>query len=139
MLFRSNKTAANVEDATGKSLGFTYAQAPFAVGYQRILNEGTKTGTTTTIEDKSDYISGTFALSKEVSIGAGYIKLTRTVNGVEAADDIKSKLATVAYNLGPAVFSINYIQDTNSASNASSAPVNGRDFNLTKAKVKITY
>jgi len=134
-----NKVSASYEDATGKSLGFTYAQAPFAVGYQRILNEGTKAGTTTTIEDKSDYISGTFALSKEVSIGAGYIKLTRTIAGVEQADDIKSKLATVAYNLGPAVFSLNYIQDTNTASSASGAPVNGRDFNLTKAKVKITY
>ena len=134
-----NKVSGSYEDATGKSLGFTYAQAPFAIGYQRILNEGTKAGTTTTIEDKADYLSATFAANKEVSFGLGYIKLTRTRDGVEAADDIKSKLAAIAYNLGPVVFSLNYVQDTDTASSASGAPVNGRDFNITKAKVKITY
>jgi len=37
------------------------------------------------------------------------------------------------------VFSLNYVQDTDTASSASGAPVNGRDFNITKAKVKVTY
>jgi hypothetical protein len=64
---------------------------------------------------------------------------TRTVNGVEDADNTKSKLAAIAYNLGPVVFSLNYEQDTDTASNVSSAPENGRDFNITKAKVKVTY
>jgi hypothetical protein len=134
-----NKTASTVEDATAKTLGFTYAQAPFAIGYQRILNEGTKAGTATTIEDKSDYLSATFQANKEISFGLGYIKLNRTINGVEANDDIKSKLAAVAYNLGPVVFSLNYIQDTDTASSTSGTPQNGRDFNITKAKVKVSY
>lgn len=134
-----NKTATNVEDATAKSLGFTYASAPFAIGAQRVLNEGTKAGTATTIEDKIDIISATFAASKEVSLGLGYMKNTRTTNGVEAADDTKSKLAAIAYNLGPVVLSINYEQDTDTASNVSTAPVNGRDFTTTKAKIRVNY
>jgi len=138
-LTKIDHVVATNEDATAKTLGFTYAQAPFAVGYQRVLNEGTKTGTSTLIEDKIDIVSATFAASKEVTIGLGYMKNTRTTNGVEAADDTKSKLAAIAYNLGPVVFSLNYEQDTDTASNVSSAPVNGRDFNITKAKVKVTY
>lgn len=134
-----NKTATAVEDATAKSLGFTYAQAPFAIGYQRVLNEGTKTGTTTTIEDKIDILSATFAASKEISIGLGYMKNQRTRDGVTAADDTKSKLAAIAYNLGPVVLSLNYEQDTDTASSASAAPTNGRDFTITKAKIKVNY
>jgi len=134
-----NKIAANYEDVTAKTLGFTYAQAPFAIGLQRVLNEGTKTGTTTTIEDKIDIISGTFAATKEISIGLGYMKNTRTVAGVEAADDTKSKLIAIAYNLGPVVLSLNHEQDTDTAASASAAPINGRDFNITKAKIKVTY
>jgi hypothetical protein len=134
-----NKVSTSYEDATAKTLGFTYASAPFAIGYQRVLNEGTKAGATTTIEDKIDILSATFAASKEVSLGLGYMKNTRTTAGVEAADDTKSKLAAIAYNLGPVVLSINYEQDTDTASNVSSAPVNGRDFTTTKAKIRVNY
>ena len=136
-----NKVNSSVEDATAKTLGFTYASAPFAIGYQRVLNEGTKAGATNldTIEDKIDILSATFAASKEVSLGLGYMKNTRTRNGVEAADDTKSKLAAIAYNLGPVVLSVNYEQDTDTASNVSSAPVNGRDFTTTKAKIRVNY
>jgi hypothetical protein len=134
-----NKTASNVEDATAKTLGFTYAQAPFAIGYQRVLNEGTKTGTTTTIEDKIDIVSATFSASKEVSLGLGYMKNERTKDGVKAADDTKTKLAAIAYNLGPVVLSLNYTQDTDTAASASAAPTNGRDFTTTKAKIRVNY
>ena len=134
-----NKVSTSYEDATAKTLGFTYASAPFAIGYQRVLNEGTKAGATATIEDKIDILSATFAASKEVSLGLGYMKNTRTKDGVEAADDTKSKLAAIAYNLGPVVLSINYEQDTDTASNVSSAPVNGRDFTTTKAKIRVNY
>jgi hypothetical protein len=138
-LTKIDHVVATNEDATAKTIGFTYAKAPFAVGYQRVLNEGTKTGTSTLIEDKIDIVSGTFAASKEVSIGLGYMKNTRTTNGVEANDDTKTKLAAIAYNLGPVVLSLNYEQDTDTASNVSSAPANGRDFNTTKAKIKVNY
>jgi hypothetical protein len=134
-----NKTASNVEDATAKSLGFTYAQAPFAIGLQRVQNEGTKAGTTTLIEDKIDIVSATFAASKEVTLGLGYMKNERTRDGVTAADDTKSKLASVAYNLGPVVLSLNYTQDTDTATSVSTAPVNGRDFTTTKAKIRVNY
>ncbi len=134
-----NKQASTNEDVTAKTLGFTYAQAPFAIGAQRVLNEGTKTGTTTLIEDKIDIISATFAASKEVSLGLGYMKNERTRAGVTAADDTKSKLAAIAYNLGPVVLSLNYTQDTDTAESVSAAPTNGRDFTTTKAKIRVNY
>lgn len=134
-----NKQLSTNEDVTAKTLGFTYAQAPFAIGYQRVLNEGTKTGTTTLIEDKIDILSATFAASKEVSLGLGYMKNERTRDGVTAADDTKTKLAAIAYNLGPVVLSLNYTQDTDTATSVSTAPVNGRDFTTTKAKIRVNY
>ncbi len=134
-----NKVSSTTEDGTAKTLGFTHAQAPFAIGAQRVLNEGTKTGTTTTIEDKIDILSATFAASKEVSLGLGYMKNERTTNGVTHADDTKTKLAAIAYNLGPVVLSLNYTQDTDTATSASAAPTNGRDFTTTKAKIRVNY
>lgn len=134
-----NKVSTATQDVTAKTLGFTYAQAPFAIGLQRVKNEGTKAGTTTTIDDNIDIVSATFAANKEISLGLGYMRNERTTAGVKATDDTKTKLAAIAYNLGPVVLSLNYTQDTDTASNVSSAPVNGRDFTTTKAKIRVNY
>ena len=84
-------------------------------------------------------MSATFAANKEVTLGLGYMRNERTRDGVKATDDTKTKLAAIAYNLGPVVLSLNYTQDTDTASNVSSAPVNGRDFTTTKAKIRVNY
>jgi predicted porin len=130
---------ADFQDANAKTLGFSYASAPFAIGAQRINQEGLKTSQAATQKDEIDIISATYAASKEITVGASYAKNERTLAGVKAADETKSYNVALAYNLGPVVASLNYENSYNTPASGTVAPTNGRDVSITKLKVRANY
>lgn len=127
------------QDANAKTLGFSYASAPFAIGAQRIKQEGLKTSQAAAQKDKVDIISATFAANKEITVGGSYATNERTLAGVKAADSTKSYNAAIAYNLGPVVASLNYEQSYDTPASGTVAPTAGRDSSITKLKVRANY
>ena len=134
------KHAATAKDADSKTLGVTFAQAPFAIGVQRTKNDGTKANllTTANFEDEIDTVSATFAASKELTIGATYSEMERTgANVTTKGPDLKVTQLVVAYNLGPVVISGAYEDAKNKA--FTTGTVDGVDATTAKIKVKANF
>ena len=143
------KQNATAKDATSKTLGVTFAQAPFAIGAQRTNNEGGKAAYTTLnfFEDTVDTFSATYAASKEVSVGLMYSELERKGPGIAIntagapaikGPDLKVIQLTVAYNLGPVVISGAY-EDAKNRAVANAPTVSGNDSTTAKIKVKANF
>jgi hypothetical protein len=128
------------QDLTAKTLGFTYAQAPFAIGAQAIRTEGQKAAAlaTATSEDDINIYSGTYAVTKELTLGLAYSTLdrTRTTKSLVYA---KVTTLSLAYNLGPVVISADREQAENAAAAATSNNIAGNDTNINKIKVRVAF
>ena len=132
--------SAIAQDATSKTLGATFTQAPFAIGVQRTQNDGLKlaTANTANIEDEVDTIAASFAATKEVTIGATYSTMERTGTAVATkGPDLKVTQLVVAYNLGPVVISGAYEDAKNKAT--ATGTVSGVDATTAKIKVKANF
>jgi len=137
------KQASNAQDADSKTLGLIYSKAPFAIGVQRTKNDGLKTQTLTTAnkEDTVNTVAGTFAATKEVSIGLMYSTMERmSTNQTNTGPKTKVMQAVVAYNLGPVVVSLAHEKAESRADTiATTQTTSGLDNNLTKVKVKANF
>jgi hypothetical protein len=127
------------QDLDSKTLGFSYAQAPFAIGLQRVKTEGQLTAVTTTAEDKMDLISGTFAATKELTLGVAYSTLDRTRGAVASPVDAKLTTLTIAYNLGPVVLNFDHERAVNSALATTSNNVSGNDSTMNKFLARVAF
>jgi len=134
-----SKNTAN-QDLTSKTLGFTYAQAPFAIGLQRVKTDGQKTpvAASTPSEDQIDIISATYAVTKEITLGYARSEMERTRN-TKSTVDAEVNTYSIAYNLGPVVVSLDHERAENVATAATANNVSGNDTNLTKAKVTVAF
>ena len=135
------KQASNAQDATSKTLGVQYVQAPFAIGAQRTKNEGLKAALTNTasFNDEVDTVALSFAANKEITIGATYSKMERTGPAIAVAGpETKVYQAVIAYNLGPVVASIAY-EDAKDKVISNGATTAGIDSTTTKIKVKANF
>jgi len=128
------------QDLTSKTLGFTYAQAPFAIGLQRVKTDGQKTpvAASTPSEDQIDIISATYAVTKEITLGYARSEMERTRN-TKSTVDAEVNTFSIAYNLGPVVVSLDHERAENIATAATANNVSGNDTNLTKAKVRVAF
>jgi hypothetical protein len=134
------KASSTAVDPKSKTLGVTYTASDFAIGAQRTMNQdGRKINGTQLFDDTVDTFSANFAATKEITLGATYSKMERTLPGVTSGPDTKVMTVGVAYNLGPVIASIQYedAKDKNAASNEVS--VSGLDHKLTKIKVKANF
>ena len=135
-----SKQSATAVDPKSKTLGVTYTASNFAVGAQRTMNQdGRKIAGTILFDDTVDTFSANFAATKEITLGATYSKMERTIPGAASGPDTKVMTVGAAYNLGPVVASIAYedAKDKNAAGDAVS--VAGIDSKLTKIKVKANF
>jgi virulence family protein len=128
------------EDMTSKTLGFTYAQAPFAIGLQRVKTDGQKAAAAATVnaEDTIDIISATYAVNKDVTIGYARSEMERT-RTTKSSVDAEVNTFSIAYNLGPVVVSLDHERAEDIALAATSNNVAGNDTNITKAKVRVAF
>jgi len=137
------KQSTTAQDADSKTLGLIYTQAPFAIGVQRTKNEGTKSPTVTTSnkERTVDTVAGTFAASKEVTVGLMYSKMdTVSANQTNSGPETKVLQGVVAYNLGPVVLSLAHEKAENRAdASATTQTTSGLDNSLTKVKIKANF
>jgi hypothetical protein len=128
------------QDLTAKTLGFTYAKAPFAIGAQAIRMEGQKASAleSANSEDDLNVYSGTYAITKELTLGLAYSTLDRT-RTTKSLVDAKVTTLSLAYNLGPVVISADREQAENAATAVTSNNVSGNDTNINKIKVRVAF
>lgn len=134
-----HKASGGFQDLDSKTLGFSYAQAPFAIGLQRVKTEGQITAVTLSAEDKMDLISGTFAATKELTVGLAYSTLERTRGSVASPVDAKLTTLTLAYNLGPVVLNFDHERAQNSALATTSNNVSGNDSTMNKLLARVAF
>jgi predicted porin len=105
-----NKIAATGDqDPESKSIGLRYVAGPVGLGAQYFINNNPTT-TATKNEDKQRTVSGTYALTKELSVGLIYTVQENTALGVTDPDKIKQTVFQAGYNLGPVVFQGDYVR-----------------------------
>jgi hypothetical protein len=135
------KQSADAKDATSKTLGVTFTQAPFAIGAQRTKNDSVKIARTTanSFDDQVDTIAASFAATKELTVGATYSTMERSGAAIAATGpDLKVTQLVVAYNLGPVVVS-GAIEDAKNKAQANAATLSGLDSQTAKIKVKANF
>ena len=128
------------QDLTSKTLGFTYAKAPFAIGLQRVKTDGQKAAALATAvsEDQIDVVSATFSVTKDITVGYARSEMERT-RTTKSSTEAEVNLFSIAYNLGPVVLSLDHERAEDIATAATSNNVAGNDVNLTKAKVRVAF
>jgi len=137
---KHNTTA---KDADSKTIGVIYSKAPFAIGAQRTKNDGLKTATlaANNKEDTVNTVTGTFAATKEITLGLMYSTMERfSANQTNTGPKTKVQQAVVAYNLGPVVVSLAHEKAESRADTAATTQTtSGLDNSLTKVKVKANF
>jgi len=138
-----HKALATSQDVDSKTLGLIYTQAPVAIGIQRTNNDGTKSHTVTgsNKERTVDTLAGTFAATKQVSVGLMYSRMeTTSANQINSGPKTKVYQGVVAYNLGPVVISLAHEKAENRAdAGAAISTTNGLDNSLTKVKIRANF
>ena len=137
----------NQQDIDSKTFAIQYAAAPFAIGIQRTKSDGSidmATGLAantagTNNEDITDVISGTYAVSKELTAGLGYSTMERTRNSVASPVDTKVMTFSLAYNLGPVVLSYDHERVQDSAIIVTGNNVEGNDSTTNKLKARVNF
>jgi hypothetical protein len=135
------KQSPTAQDATSKTAGIQYIDSGYAIGVQRTKNEGLKSASVTTavFTDQVDTVAASFAVNKEVTLGATYTKMERSGTGIPVTGpDLKVYQAVVAYNLGPVVASIMY-EDAKDRPLSNGVTTSGLDSTTTKIKVKANF
>jgi predicted porin len=128
----NNIATSGVQDPESKTIGLRYVAGPVGFGAQYIINNN-PAATATKNEDKQRTVSGTYALSKELSVGLIYTVQEGTVLGVTDPDKIKQQVIQAGYNLGPVVFQADY------ARLRDAQYVINQDVNFTKLKAKVNF
>jgi hypothetical protein len=113
---RKSNTGTQSSDLKGKMLAAKYNLGNVALAYER-----GETVSLTNIENKSNSYGISYAVNKEITVGANYTKtdtdraLDKTAIGASSAlaaatADEKIKSVSVGYNLGPIVVGLSYGQ-----------------------------
>jgi hypothetical protein len=93
---KSEAATSAVPDIKGQHYGISYNAGQFAIGAERHKQNRTSSTTTTDANDQiSKTYSGTYAVSKDLSLGLTHIK-----TDISAAQDEKITSVQVGYNLG---------------------------------------
>lgn len=137
----------NQQDINSKTYAIQYAAAPFAIGIQRTKTDGTINMTTGLArntagqnnEDTTDVISGTYAVTKDLTAGLGYSTMERTRNSAASPVDTKVMTFSLAYNLGPVVLSYDHERVQDSAIAIDTPNVAGNDSTTNKVKARVNF
>lgn len=120
------------QDPESKSIGIRYVAGPVGLGAQYFVNNN-PVSTATKNEDKQKTVSGTYALTKELSVGLIYTVQENTALGVTDPDKIKQHVFQAGYNLGPVVFQGDYVRVRDAQY------INNQEVDAFKLKAKVNF
>ena len=124
----SAANGAGINDTVGKWYGIGYNFGQIAIGYDHISDvRGAITSTRT--EETTNMYGATFAVNKELTIGAGYYKTEKEGD----ADNEKAKYVQIGYNLGPVTAILSATQVENVGYTA------GKDVDVVTARLSTKF
>jgi len=122
---KETKSTSTGNDLTGTTYGIGYTTGQFGFGAEQLKQNRSSDNTTTETNMKATLYSATFAVNKELSLGAQY-----TVNRIDnAAENEKIKTAQIGYNLGPVAI-IGHYDLINGANGSTAASAEGKQLGV---------
>jgi len=122
---KETKSTPSLNDLSGTTYGIGYTFGQFGIGAEQLKQNRSSDSTTTEVNMKATLYSATFAVNKELSLGAQY-----TVNRIEnAGENEKIKTVQVGYNLGP-VAVIGHYDLINGANGSTAASAEGKQLGV---------
>jgi hypothetical protein len=122
---KESKSTTTGNDLTGTTYGIGYTVGQFGFGAEQLKQNRSSDNTTAEVNMKATLYSATFAVNKELSLGAQY-----TVNRIDnAAENEKIKTAQIGYNLGPVAI-IGHYDLINGANGSTAASSEGKQLGV---------
>ena len=122
---KETKSTSTLNDLTGTTYGIGYTFGQFGIGAEQLKQNRSSENTTAESNMKATLYSATFAVNKELSLGAMY-----TVNRIDnMAENEKIKTVQVGYNLGP-VAVIGHYDLYNGANGSTAASAEGKQLGV---------
>jgi len=139
-LTKIDNVSTAVQDINSKTGAIQFTMAPFAIGIQRTKTDGTgATANTGNNEDITDLVSGTYAVTKDLTAGVAYSTMERTRNSVASPVDAKLLTLSLAYTMGPVVLSYDFERAADSPTSALVNNVGDNDTTASKLKAKVNF
>lgn len=130
---KNDQNITNESDNTEKRVGLSYKMGAITVGADRIIYEAgvaSQTGDVTTTT-----LGAAYKVNDQVSVGVYYTKTTDDSTSTTKQDE-EFRALSVGYNLGPASWSVNYvdIQGANLATTGTNA-----DYKILQSVIKVAF
>jgi len=139
-LTKIDMVPAGIQDINSKTGAISFTMAPFAIGIQRTKTDGTGDVTIAgNNEDITDLVSGTYAVTKDLTAGIAYSTMERTRASVASPVDAKLLTLSLAYTMGPVVLSYDFERASDSPSTALVNNVAGDDTTANKLKARVNF
>ena len=130
---KGNNRIAAGKDSEAFTVGARQAFGPVSIGFQYQDQDFATAANAAKSNQEQWTISGTYALTKEFSVGYARTEAEQTNAGVKQAGEVKQDLFQAAYNFGPAVAQLDYVKVD------EAQYVVNREINAVKAKLKVNF
>jgi hypothetical protein len=130
---KGNNRIATGSDSEAFTVGARHAFGPISIGIQYQDQDFATAAATAKSSQEQWTVSGTYALTKEFSIGYARTEAEQTNAGVKQLGEVEQDLFQAAYNFGPAVAQFDYVKVD------EAQYIKNREINAVKAKVKVNF
>ena len=130
---KGNNRIAAGKDSEAFTVGARQAFGPVSIGLQYQDQDFATAANAAKTNQEQWTISGTYALTKEFSVGYARTEAEQTNAGVKQAGEVKQDLFQAAYNFGPAVAQLDYVKVDEAQYTTN------REINAVKAKLKVNF
>ena len=131
---KGNNRIPGTSDSEAFTVGARHAFGPLNIGFQYQDQDfaSSAAGQATSSQEQWT-VSGTYALTKEFSIGYARTEAEQTDVGVKQPGEVEQDLFQAAYNFGPAVAQFDYVKVD------EAQYTKDREINAVKAKLKVNF
>lgn len=131
---KGNNRVAGASDSEAFTVGARHTMGPISIGFQYQDQDFAPAATGTAKSSQEQWtVSGTYALTKEFSLGYARTEAEQTNAGVKPTGEVKQDLFQAAYNFGPAVAQFDYVKVDEAQYTTN------REINAVKAKLKVNF
>jgi predicted porin len=130
---KGNNRIPTGKDSEAFTVGARHAFGPISIGIQYQDQDFATAAAASKSNQEQWTVSGTYALTKEFSIGYARTEAEQTNAGVKQLGEVQQDLFQAAYNFGPAVAQFDYVKVD------EAQYVKNREINAVKAKVKVNF
>ena len=131
---KGNNRITGASDSEAFTVGARHAFGPLNIGFQYQDQDFAASAAGQAKSSQEQWtVSGTYALTKEFSIGYARTEAEQTNAGVKLPGEVEQDLFQAAYNFGPAVAQFDYVKVDEAQYTTN------REINAVKAKLRVNF